>query len=91
MATNKQGLVMGILILVIVILLAVIAYAFWLSPTINGYIVEKQIEAKDIILSTIIQQVQQQGYTQITDKSGNALILVLAQPKGQQAAAQPQQ
>jgi len=64
------------LIIIILILLAVIAYLFVIRPSISGYIVQKQIEAKDMTLNTLLIQIQQQGYAQITDTEGNAIILV---------------
>lgn len=79
MAThNRQGIIIILLVAIILVLLGVIAYSYLLKPAINGYIVEKQTEAKDVVLSTLLAQVEQQGYAQIFDKSGNSIILVQA-------------
>ena len=76
---SRVGLVIVILLLIIVVLFGVIAYSFWIKPSIDGYIVQKQVEAKDIVLAAILAQLQQQGYVQISDKDGKSIVLVPAQ------------
>lgn len=71
------------LIIVIVILLGIILYTFVIKPQINGYVINKQIEAKDYVLATLLMQIQQQGYTQIADTEGNSVILVPYVPQEQ--------
>ena len=56
------------------------AYSFLIKPTIEGYVVVKQIEASDFIIGTIFNQVQQQGYVQLT-YGNNSLILVPYAPE----------
>ena len=82
-----------ILILVIILLLGVIAYIFVIQPSINGYVVQKQGEAVDQVLTLILAQVQQQGFTQLTDRNVNqTIILVPYVPQQQgQTPAQNQQ
>lgn len=72
---KKGGLIVPILIIVILILLGIIAYAFVIRPSISGFVIEKQIEAKDITLASIITQVQQKGYVQIV--YGNESIVLV--------------
>jgi len=84
----KSTLIMATLILVIVILLAIILTFLVIKPMFNNYVLEKQIEAKDIVLGSMLVQIQQQGYTQISDNSGNTLVLV---PYTPQNNAQQQQ
>jgi len=76
MNERKQARFVAILVIVIIVLLLFIAYAFWIKPSINGYVIKKQNEAKDIVLNTILLQIQQQGYAQISDAQGNSLVLV---------------
>jgi len=84
MAGNKAGKIIAILIIIILILLGFIAYMFLIKPAFNSYVIKKQIEAKDIVLGTLLLQIQQRGYAQITDNQGNIIILVpLQQQPGQ--------
>jgi hypothetical protein len=53
---NKTGLLIGFLVLVIVVLLGIVLFAFWVKPTIDGYVVEKQVDAQNIILNNIVEQ-----------------------------------
>jgi len=75
---KSNGLV-RFLVVVILILLILVVYAYAVKPYFNSYVVQKQIEAKDYVLDTIIQQVNSTGYVELT--RGNAsLILVPYQP-----------
>ncbi len=91
-ARSTPARVIFVLMIIILILLAIILYTFLIKPSINSYVIKKQTEAKDIVLSTILQQLQTQGYVQITDQNGNAVLLVpvtpeqLAQVQGRQTA-----
>jgi len=76
---NPAGKIVLALVLIIAVLLAVILYMVWAKPAINGYVIEKQIEAKDIVLSSILAQLQQEGYVTIADQEGNSIVLVPAQ------------
>jgi len=73
---NRTGTIMIVLIVIILILLSVILYSFVLKPSINGYVINKQIQAKDATLNTILLQIQQQGFAQISDTEGNTVVLV---------------
>ena len=85
MAKDRRGILIAVLAVIVLILLGIVLYAFVIKPAIDGYITQKQIEAKDIVLSAMIAQIQQQGYTQISDVSGNAIVLV---PMPKQSATQ---
>lgn len=84
--TNRAAKIILSLIIVIILLIGVLAYFLWAKPAFDNYILQKQIEAKDIVLSSLLSQVQQQGYVQIFDKDGNTIIL--APVKQQQASSQ---
>ncbi len=71
---GKTFLIIGIV--VVFILLITSGIYFIAKPVFEKYIESKRIEAKDITLGIILQQVQQQGYTIITDVKGTQLILV---------------
>ena len=64
-----------VLIAIIIILLGIVTYIVFVKPSLNGYIVNKQLEAKDIVLNSLLMQIQQRGYAEIV--FGNqSLILV---------------
>jgi len=65
-----------VLILIILILVGIMTYSFVIQPAINGFVIGKQVEAKDITLNALISQIQQQGFVQISDAEGNSLSLV---------------
>lgn len=88
MGRNNQNKLIIILIAVILVLGLIMAYAFLIKPSINGYVISKQSDAANIILSTMLTQIEQQGYTQIVDAEGNAIILVPYVPE--QVQEQPQ-
>jgi uncharacterized protein (UPF0333 family) len=79
MDKNRTGKIIVILVLVIIILLGILAYFFVIKPSINGYVIKTQNEAKDVVLSSILYQIQQQGFVTITDQAGNSIILAPVQ------------
>ena len=91
MVKGNRTRIIIILIVIILVLLSVILYSFVLKPSINGYIVNKQIEVKDATLNTILYQIQQQGYAQISDTEGNTIVLVPYNVQQMQADAQSQE
>jgi len=73
---NTNRLVIS-LVVVIILLLGVIAYTFLIQPQFNAYVVSKQVEAQEMVVGSILYQIQQQGYVQIpTDVEGNVLTLI---------------
>jgi len=73
---NKTGLIIGILLLVILVLVAVLAYVFLISPKISGYAVNNQIQGYQIAINEILAQIQQNGYVQIPVSENQSVILV---------------
>lgn len=86
MTTNRTGLVIGILILVIMILIGFVSYAFVLKPTLNGYVISGYNQG----YSDAIIQIAQQATTcqQVPLTIGNQSINMIAVECLQQA--QPQ-
>ncbi len=76
---NKTGLIIGILLLVILVLAAVLAYVFLINPKISGYAVNNQIQGYQIAINDILAQIQQNGYVQIPVSENQSVILVLYQ------------
>jgi hypothetical protein len=71
------------LIVVVLILVGIIAWALIAKPAINNYTLQKQYEARDIVLQTILMQVEQEGYVQIQNANGETITLarvVLEEP-----------
>ena len=71
-------------LVVALVLILVVAYVMFIKPAINGYVIQKQIEAKDITLLSIVSQIQQQGFAQI-NLGNQTLVLVPVNPNQQQA------
>ena len=76
MVQTRQSKLIMLLVIIILILVAVVLYSFVVQPSINSYVIRKQIDAQNIVLQTLLLQIQQQGFTQITDAEGNSIVLV---------------
>ena len=87
---NRTGLLVGFLVLVIVVLLGFVLFAFWVKPTFDGYVVEKQVDAQTFVYQDILNQVQQNGFFQM-NVGNQTLLLAPFNPQGQQPAQQVQQ
>ncbi len=73
---NPYRMLFILTFLVLVVLVIVVVYAFFVKPTIQGYVVNKQIEAQQILVSNIIQQIQQTGAVRIPLGGNESVILV---------------
>ena len=87
MATKRTNIFIAVLILVIVILAAIMLYAFFIKPQIQGYAVQKQNEGVQIAVNSILLQLQQNGFVQIPLNQNQTLYLVPYNPQQQQAPA----
>jgi hypothetical protein len=76
---KSNGLV-RFLVVVILILLMLVVYAYAVKPYINSYVVQKQIEAKDYVLDTIINQVNTTGYVELTMGNKSLILVPYQQP-----------
>lgn len=87
---NRTGVLITVLVLVIVVLAGVVLFSLWVKPTIDGYIVEKQVDAQTLVYQDILDQVQQNGFFQM--RVGNqTLLLAPFNPQGQQQVQQAQE
>ena len=84
MAQNKTGLIMTVLLLLVIILGAMVLYAFVVKPTFSGYIVDAQNQGINYTINIILNQLQQQRYVALP--VGNQ-TLYLAPFNPQQAQA----
>ena len=76
-----------IAVLIIIVLALVLIYVLAVKPKVQGYVINKQIEAQKSAVDTIIQIVNQQGYV-VLGPENNSIILVKYQQPAQQPAQQ---
>ena len=82
--------IIAFLVLIILVLAAFMIYYFVIRPSFTGYVVDRQFEAQQILVSAMIQQIQQQGYARITDAEGNSVLLVPAQVQPEESSGTEQ-
>jgi len=80
---DKKKVLITLLVAVIIVLIAVIVYAFIIRPSVSGYVVTKQSEGVQIAIATIIAQIQQNGFAQIP-VGNQTLYLAPFNPQQQQ-------
>lgn len=65
---DKKKVLITVLVAIIVILAAIIVYAFVIQPSVTGFIVQKQTEGYNyclgVVTQNIVAQVQQNGFVQ---------------------------
>lgn len=69
-----------VLVAVIVVLALLVLYAFAIRPAVSGYTINAQNEGINYALSSIVSQVQQNGYAQIP-VGNQTLVLVPYSPQ----------
>lgn len=62
---NKK-IIIKIMAGVIVLLTIIAIYSIIVSPAIENYIITKQVEAQDLMIIALVNQVQQNSYVQIS-------------------------
>ena len=72
---NRSGVVILVLLIIIILLLGILAYIFLIYPKFNGYIINKQIEAQNILVTNMLYQLQQQGFVQLG--VGNQTVVLI--------------
>ena len=85
---DRTNMLITILVLVIVILGGILIFTFMVRPAFSGYVVDKQVEAQNILLTNIVAQATQNGFVQIPIDGNQTLFLAPFNP--QQASATPQ-
>ena len=78
---NKSRTVIISLIVVVLLLIGFIAWAFIAKPAIDTYILEKQQTAYTDAIEDILTQVQQNGFVQIPISETQSVILDVRLPK----------
>jgi len=87
--SRKTTWIILVLVLVIVVLLGVMAYSFWIQPSYQKFIYNKQVEAynqgvmysQTAFLNEIASQIQQTGYVQIPLNENQTLYLAPFNPQ----------
>lgn len=73
----NQSRIVAIMAAVIVVLAVALVYSLALKPAFNGYVVAKQVEAQESVVSAIVGQVGQTGYVQIPVGEGEQPIILV--------------
>ncbi|MDP3987321.1 MAG: hypothetical protein Q8P81_03795 [Nanoarchaeota archaeon] len=79
MAKDRSKTLIAILIVVVVALLAIIAYAFIVSPKFSGYVVDKQIEGYQIAVLDIARAAAQCQQVPIQVSENQTINLIAAE------------
>ncbi|MFA6022751.1 MAG: hypothetical protein WC781_01545 [Candidatus Pacearchaeota archaeon] len=66
---------------IIVVLALVLVYVLFIGPTIQGFVVQKQVAAQKIAVQTIMQVVNQQGYVVLGEGNDTMILVRYQQPQ----------
>ncbi|MEK6873225.1 MAG: hypothetical protein AABW91_00080 [Nanoarchaeota archaeon] len=80
MGGNMKDKKFLIAMVVIVVLALVLLYVLLIGPKIQGYVVQRQIDAQQVAVQTIVQVVNQQGYV-VLGQGNDSIILVKYNPE----------
>ena len=92
MAKEKRDILVISLIIVIVVLLGFLSYAFLIQPALNAHVIDLETkgyqQAQIDMISTIASQIQQKGYVIVPTGNGNqTMVLVQYQASASAPAA----
>jgi hypothetical protein len=73
---SKNKMVIFFMGMVILILLIIIFFQFVFIPKFNEYVLKKQIEAQNLLLAGIVNQISLQGYVDIPLNESDSLVLI---------------
>jgi len=65
-----------ILVGIIIILVGIILFFLVAKPQFEEYIIQKQIEAQQIVVTTMINSLSERGFITIIDAEENQIVLV---------------
>ena len=94
MVKDKKARVMAILVGVIVILVLVLLYFFVVRPSMDNFVLNKQIEGVNFAYADVVNQIQSQGYFALPlgqNEAGEDQTLVLVPYVPPQAPTTPAQ
>jgi hypothetical protein len=87
MKDKKFAVALGIIVLLAIVLL----YVLVVSPRLQGYVVNKQVDAQKILIKSMMDAANQQGYITLNDGETEVVLInqkVLEQQAAQQAEGQ---
>ncbi len=87
MRDKKFAIALGI----IVVLVLALVYLLFVGPGITGYVVDKQVQAQQVVVEAIIQQVNAQGYVQLSNGNESVVLVEYVPPQEQVPQGQVQQ
>ena len=76
---QKNVAIISTLIAIIAVLLIVLLFVLIVQPKFNAYVVNKQFEAQQMVVASMINSLNTQGYVIITDANGQSIVLVPSQ------------
>jgi len=71
---------MVIATIAIVVLALALIYVLLIEPKIQGYVVQKQVNAQEVTVQAIVQIVNQQGYV-VLGQGNDSVVLVKYNPE----------
>lgn len=75
MEKPSESRIIIVLTILILILLTLVVYAYAVKPALNAYVIQKQVEAKDFVLESLISNVETNGYVELY-QGNESLVLV---------------
>ena len=85
MSQKRTNLIIGVLAVLVVVLLAVVVYAFVLKPAVNGYVVNAQNTGIQYAINAILLQIQQKGYAEIPVGNQTLILVPYQNPQPEKA------
>ncbi len=80
MVKDNRGKIMWILVAVIIVLVLVLLFLFVVRPSMNNFVVNKQIEGVNMAYGDVVNQIQTNGYFALplgNNEAGEPQTLVL--------------
>jgi len=71
-------------LIVIVLLVLALVYILLVAPSLQGFLINQEITAKQDAVKTIMQIVDQQGYVVLTDNNESVVLVKYEVPAGGQ-------
>ncbi len=88
MEKDKAKVLVTVLTLLVVVLGMLVVYAFVLRPAMSGYIVKSQNDGAMALISYMVSQIQQQGYTQIPVGNQTLVLIPYQSPQSESAVVE---
>jgi len=70
----------AVAVVIIIILALVLLYFVFIGPRIQGYLVNQQIQAQQVLINAIISQVGTQGFVQLSNGNDSVVLVKYVPP-----------